>query len=102
MSQFIYQQKQAWASLKIKPGFVLTVVTTMGTTLGALLCVLTLAYLLILQPLPYPEQDKLYNVVHVLSDQSGEIQGEAFTYPGLLHLYKNQTVFEKAALIDYE
>jgi predicted permease len=102
MSYFFYLFKQAWASLKKKPGFVATVVVTMGTTLGALLCVLTLAYLLILQPLPYPEQDKLYNVVHVLSDQSGEIQGEAFTYPGLLHLYKNQTVFEKATLIDYE
>jgi predicted permease len=101
MNQFIYQQKQAWASLKKKGGFVATVVTTMGTTLGALLCILTLAYLLILQPLPYPEQDRLYNVAHAVSDKTGEVNAEAFTYPGLLHLYKNQDVFEQAALINY-
>ena len=101
MSQFLYQQKQAWASLKKKVGFVATVVITMGTTLGALLCVLTLGYLLIVEPLPYPEQDKLYRVVHAIGDQSGETNAEAFTYPGLIHLYKNQDVFDKTALIQY-
>lgn len=101
MSQFIYQQKQAWLSLKKKPGFVAAVVTTMGTTLGALLCVLTLAYLLILQPLPYPEQHRLYNVLHTDRDASGETQAVSFTYPGLIHLYKNQDVFENAAMVSY-
>jgi predicted permease len=101
MSQFFYQQKQAWSSLKKKVGFVATVVTTMGTTLGALLCILTLGYLLIIEPLPYPEQDKLYHVVHGIGDQTGETNAEAFTYPGLLHLYNNQDVFDKVALIYY-
>lgn len=101
MSQFFYQQKQAWVSLKKKVGFVATVVTTMGTTLGALLCVLTLGYLLIVEPLPYPEQDKLYSVVHAIGDKSGETNATAFTYPGLIHLYKNQDVFESTALIQY-
>ena len=101
MSQFIYQQKQAWVSLKKKMGFVVTVVTTMGTTLGALLCVLTLGYLLIVEPLPYPEQDKLYSVVHAIGDKTGETNATAFTYPGMIHLYKNQDVFDKTALIQY-
>jgi predicted permease len=101
MSQFFYQQKQAWVSLKKKAGFVATVVTTMGTTLGALLCVLTLGYLLIVEPLPYPEQDKLYSVVHAIGDKSGETNATAFTYPGMIHLYKNQDVFESTALIQY-
>ncbi|MFT6779492.1 MAG: putative permease [Paraglaciecola sp.] len=101
MSQFLYQQKQAWVSLKKKTGFVATVVTTMGTTLGALLCVLTLGYLLIVEPLPYPEQDKLYSVVHAIGDKSGETNATAFTYPGMIHLYKNQDVFESTALIQY-
>jgi len=101
MSQFLYQQKQAWASLKKKVGFVATVVTTMGTTLGALLCVLTLGYLLIVEPLPYPEQEKLYKVIHAIGDKTGETNATAFTYPGLIHLYKNQDVFEKTALIQY-
>lgn len=101
MSQFIYQLKQAWVSLKKKVGFVATVVTTMGTTLGALLCVLTLGYLLIIEPLPYPEQDKLYKVIHAIGDKTGETNAQSFTYPGIIHLYKNQDVFEKVALIQY-
>ncbi|MFT6993072.1 MAG: hypothetical protein ACJASL_005074, partial [Paraglaciecola sp.] len=101
MSQLFNWQKQAWGSLKKKPVFVTTVVTTMGTTLGALLCVLTLGYLLIVKPLPYPEQDKLYNVVHSIGDKTGETNATEFTYPGLIHLYKNQDVFDKTALIHY-
>ncbi len=101
MSQFFYQQKQAWANLHKKTGFVTTVVTTMGTTLGALLCILTLAYLLIFQPLPYPQQARLYNVEHAVSDKSGEVNARSFTYPSLIHLYKNQEVFEQSAIIQY-
>jgi predicted permease len=101
VSQLFNWQKQAWGSLKKKPVFVTTVVTTMGTTLGALLCVLTLGYLLIVKPLPYPEQDKLYNVVHSIGDKTGETNATEFTYPGLIHLYKNQDVFDKTALIHY-
>ena len=101
MSQFLYQQKQAWVSLNKKVGFVATVVTTMGTTLGALLCVLTLGYLLIVEPLPYPDQEKLYNVLHAIGDKTGETNAEAFTYPGIIHLYKNQDVFDKTTLIQY-
>ncbi|TDF35093.1 FtsX-like permease family protein [Alteromonadaceae bacterium M269] len=101
MSQFIYLHKQAWASLKKKIGFVATVVVTMGTTLGALLCVLTLGHLLLVEPLPYPEQNKLYRVGHILDDNKGEISADAFTYPGLIHLYKNQEVFEQASLTSY-
>jgi predicted permease len=101
MSQLTYQLKQAWASLNKKPGFISTVVVTMGTTLGALLCIATLAYLLLLKPLPYPEQDNLYKVDHSLTDKMGETNAKAFTYPGLIHLYKNQDVFKQAALVHY-
>jgi len=102
MSQFIYQQKQAWASLKKNPGFVTTVLATMGTTLGALLCILTLAYVLIAKPLPYPDQDNLHLVEHHIGDSAGETNASAFTYPGLIYLYKNQTAYEDSALIYYD
>ena len=101
MSQMIYSLKQAWAGLRKKPGFVATVVTTMGTTLGALLCIVTLAYLLLFKPLPYPEQEYLYKVDHAISDAKGEVNASSYTYPGLIHLYKNQDVFEQTALLDY-
>lgn len=99
MSQFSYQQKQAWAGLKKKPGFIAAIVATMGTTLGALLCVLTLAYVLIAKPLPYPDQEQLFQVNSIFSNNKGERVGNAFTYPGLIHMYDNQTVFSEAALL---
>ena len=96
---FIYEVKQAYLSLKQKPLFVFSVVSTMGITLGALLCVLTLAYVMLIKPLPYPEQDRLYSVEHQLINNNGKIDGRAFTYPNLMHLYNNQTVFEQSTLM---
>ena len=99
MNLFIYQLKQAFLSLKKKPGFVFSVVTTMGITLGALLCVLTLAYVMLLKPLPYPEQDKLYWVEHGLADNFGEGRNSSFSYPGLIHFYEKQNIFSESALL---
>jgi len=101
VKHFSYQLKQAFLSLKRKLGFVATVVTTMGTTLGALLCILTLGFLLVIEPLPYPDQTRLYNVIHHIGDDKDEVNATAFTYPGLVHLYKNQEVFEQTALVHY-
>lgn len=98
MSSFFYQIKQAWLSLKQKPGFVFSVVSTMGVTLGALLCVLTLAYVMLIKPLPYPDQDRLYRVEHQLISNEGKIDGDAYTYPNLMHLYNNQTFFSQSVL----
>jgi predicted permease len=102
MSNFIRQHKQAWASLKKKPGFVLTVLLTMGITLGALLCAVTLNYLLLVEPLPYPEQERLYIAEHQLIGAKNEVKGKSFSYPGLVHLYKSKVAFEQAAIIMYE
>jgi len=99
MNLFIYQLKLAFLSLKKKPGFVFSVVTTMGITLGALLCVLTLAYVMLIKPLPYPDQDKLYWVEHGLADDFGEERASSFSYPGLIHFYEKQSVFSESALL---
>ena len=102
MNLFLYQLKQAYLSLKKKPGFVFSVASTMGITLGALLCVATLAYVMLIKPLPYPEQDKLYHVTHTLMKATGEQGPSAFTYPGIKHLYKHQSVFDQSALLVYD
>ena len=101
MRKLIRQYKQAWASLKKKPGFVLTVLATMGITLGALLCAVTLNYLLLVEPLPYPDQDRLYVAGHGLIGAEKETKGVAYTYPGLMHLYKSKVAFEQAAVLSY-
>ena len=94
-----YLIKQAYLSLKQKPIFVLSVVSTMGLTLGALLCVLTLAYVMLIKPLPYPDQERLYNVEHQLISNENAIDGRAFTYPNLMHLYNQQSLFEQSVLM---
>jgi len=101
MRQLILRHKQAWASLKKKPGFILTVLLTMGITLGALLCVVTLNYLLLVEPLPYPEQDRLFVAEHKLIGAEKETKGVAYTYPGLVHLYKSKEAFEQASIMSY-
>jgi predicted permease len=101
MRKLILRQKQAWASLKKKPGFMLTVILTMGITLGALLCAITLNYLLLVEPMPYPEQERLFVAEHRLSGAEKETKGVAFTYPGLVHLYKSKEAFERASMLIY-
>jgi len=99
MNLFLYQIKQAYLSLKRKPGFVFSIVTTMGITLGALLCTVTLNYLLLVEPLPYPEQDRLFIAEHQIIGAEKEEKAKAFSYPGLVHLYKSKAAFEQAAMI---
>ena len=101
MNLFTYQLKQAFLSLKKNPGFVFSIVSTMGITLGALLCVLTLAYVMLIKPLPYPEQEKLYIASHEHIDPKGALMFEAFPYPALMTLYQENTVFTESALVMY-
>jgi predicted permease len=96
---FSYQLKQASLSLQKSPGFVFSVVTTMGITLGALLCVLTLAYVMLIKPLPYTDQEKIYQVEQRQIKENGEVDNKYYTYPGLIHFYKNQTDFSEGTLI---
>jgi predicted permease len=102
MHLFAYQLKQAFLSLKQKPGFVFSIVSTMGITLGALLCVLTLAYLLLIEPLPYPEQDRLFVAEHKVLGDKKETKTVAYSYAGLVHLYKSKVAFEKATIMYYD
>ena len=64
MNSFIQELKLAQASLYQRPGFVVTVVLTLGLTLGALITVFNLNYLLLMKPLPYPEQQSLVAIDH--------------------------------------
>lgn len=101
LSQLRYLYRQTCNGLANRLGFVTTVVSTMSITLGALLCILTLAYVLVIKPLPYPNQDNLMVVKHHLIDANNQQDGNAFTYPNLMHLYHQQQVFEQSALAFY-
>ena len=102
MNLFLYQLKQAYLSLKQKPGFVFSVVSTMGITLGALLCVLTLAYVMLVKPLPYPEQDKLYVVESKIKGNERAPNISLYPYPALVELYKKQSTLSEVAMVAFE
>ena len=78
------------------------VVVTMGITLGALLCVLTLGYVILFKPLPYPEQNALYNVRQVATTDKGQQIGFSFSYPGLIDFYRSQKAFSETVLTYYD
>lgn len=101
MNHSIYSLKQAWAGLSSKKGFFVTVVTTLGITLGALLCILTLADVAIVKPLPYPDQQRLYKLNPNDFNDKGELMGGSYDYPSLVNLFDKQTVFSQSALVHY-
>lgn len=101
MKQYIYQQKQAWKSLKKQPAFIAAVMVTMGLTLGTLLCVGTLAYILILSPLPYPKQEGLHRVDNIFVKNQDAVKGNYFIYPYAIELHKNRKIFSQTAIVVY-
>lgn len=73
----------------------------MGITLGLLLGVLKLNFLLFIEPLPYPEQEKLFVAKQLTVDQNDKIKSTYFNYRSLLNLYQNQSVFTGSAITYY-
>lgn len=84
------------------PSFAFSVITTMSITLGALLCILTLAYVMLFKPLPYPDSDHLVKVEHMLTNKDGSSSEPLFSYPSLMYLVENQTAFTDVALSSYD
>jgi len=101
MSRVKHIFQYAIASLKNHLSFVITVVTTLSFTIGALLCILTIGYIALLQPLPYPDDDKLHVLQHGFIEKDGTINNRAYPYPTLMHIYQHQQSFERSALISY-
>lgn len=98
---FSYFIKTAANSLKHVPGYVSTIVLTFGLTLGALVCMFNLNYLLLYKPLPYPDQQQLY-VSNWTHHDDGRLRfNNAQNYPGLMELYQQTDQFEQRAFIKY-
>ena len=99
MTSFIQELKIAAQSLRRRIGFVATVVLTLGVTLGALVTFFNLNHVLLLKPLPYPQQDRLLLTQHVTVDNRGmPNQGSPFV-PGLLHTYKHQSSLQHMTIL---
>ncbi len=89
MTNISYLLRQGWASLRKDTGFVASVLVTMGVTIGVFLLVATISYFLLLRPLPYQAQERLYSLQYERIDEKGEMQTDAFLYPAAEQLYKD-------------
>ncbi|MGO2130412.1 MAG: ABC transporter permease [Pseudoalteromonas prydzensis] len=96
-----YNLRNALLNITNHKVYSLSIVATLSIVLAALITVLTLAYIMLLKPLPYPEQARLVKAEYAQIDQSGALNTRAFNYPALIDLYKNHNLFEQAALVYY-
>lgn len=97
MRLFLFHLAVALKNLTHNKSYGFAVVTTLALTLGALICALTLAFVMLYKPLPYPDQALLTYVEHQLM-HGDKVDGRAFTYPNLMHLYKNHNIFSQVAM----
>lgn len=93
--------KNGWLDSTRQIGFFLTVLLTLGITLGALFCVLSLNYLLISKPLPYPDQENLFVFEQVYMNQLNQEKKKNYSFPAVRHVYENFSMVDKATMIDY-
>ena len=101
MYDFLKNFKNSWLDLIRQTGFFYTVLLTLGITLGALFCVISLNHLLIYKPLPYPNQERLFVLEQVYKDQSNQEKKRNYSFPAVQHVYDNSTIIDKATIIDY-
>jgi len=99
MSRLMTELKQAIWSLSAKLQFSATVIITLALTMGMLIAVFNLNYLLMAKPLPYPDENRLVTVWvethHIPSGRYSDYN----TPMGLTELYKQQDVLESQGLL---
>ncbi len=94
--------KTAFYSLLNAKGYAITIVLTLGVTLGALVAMFNLNYQILAAPLPYQDADQLY-VFQGQRFENGELSFAKRTpYPLLIESYKTDDEnFAQKALIAY-
>ncbi len=95
---FTQELKLAFLSLKRVPGFVLTVIATLGITLGALIAIFNLNHLLLVKALPFPDAEKIMVLDHIIN-VDGQDQTGSQTIAGMQHWYQHQNSLKSMALV---
>lgn len=101
MKNFIDSARKAWKSLLKVPGYLLTVIISLGASLGALVSVFGINSILLLEPLPYPDQDRLALLQTELHRPGKSEITDSNLMPVVDHLIKNQDQFESMAVASF-
>jgi len=99
MRRFKHHLVIAWQNLKRTPIYLMTVILTLGLTLGALSSAFGLSYLLLFEPLPYPNSHSLFLSDHARIKDGRKIGSGFQSYPALIETYESNELFKEAALI---
>lgn len=94
--------RQAFVRLTRDKAVFALLVAALGTTLGAVVCAVTFTYRVILQPLPYPQQERLVVAEQVIFDRGENANSRAFSYPALAVLHREaRGVFASSVMMDH-
>ena len=102
MNYFVRELKFALNTLLQAKSFVLAVVVTLGVSLGAFICIAVLGNLVFLEPLPYPEQQRLHLVKGILKNNGNTVMANVNSFPSAREIYGREAEFEEAALLTFE
>jgi len=98
MSHFYTDIKHAFRRLLNSPGFTLIVVLTLAIGIGAITSMFSVVNTVLLDPLPYPDSDRL---VRVFNDPRGKRFRTPLSIPDLLDWQKQSQSFECLGLVNY-
>ncbi len=94
--------KNAFHSLSKAKGYVITIVLSLGITLGALVAMFNLNYQLLAAPLPYPNADRLVVAKSERFDKQILVKDRHAPYPAWIESYRQEDAqFEQKALLAY-
>ncbi|HEX8490475.1 MAG TPA: ABC transporter permease, partial [Chthoniobacterales bacterium] len=86
--------RYALRQLRKSPGFTLIAVLTLALGIGANTAIFSVIYAVLLQPLPYPEADRLM----ILTETDSNQPQISVSYPNYLDYRRDNTVFEHLAV----
>ncbi|MBD1581815.1 ABC transporter permease [Pseudoalteromonas sp. S16_S37] len=102
MNYWLKELQVALYSLSKRPSFAAVVILTLSITLGAFITMVTLNYTVLLKPLPYPQQERLFVVEGERYDNGKFLGAGVHSYAGAVDAYKNNDKFSQSALLHYE
>src|SRR5690606_27608702 len=78
------------------------VVVVVGTTLGAALCAVSFAWMIVARPLPYPEQERLVVARQLIFDHGEQPDSRQFSFPALAVVHEEgKQVFTASVMMDH-
>ncbi|HJR71397.1 MAG TPA: ABC transporter permease [Gammaproteobacteria bacterium] len=94
---FLHDVRFAFRSLLNAPGVSFVVVLTLAVAIGANTAIFSVVESVLLQPLPYPDEDRIVRVAATVYESRGARgdRGNAFADRGYWHFANNQRSFEK-------